>query len=280
MRAAAKKKGVNRWTSLAVSTNTLPLSGFVWEESGNVVGNLSLVPFTYQGGRIYLIANVAVQSEFRRKGIAQALTSAALEKCRQRRVSATWLQVRHDNPAAINLYLNRGFVSRARRTTWVAAPGTLKGESPDGIYVTNRRYRHWSQQKPWFDQNYPPLLRWNFPLKMTGVRPSFWSWVYRFFGEVDVRHWAVERNKELLGILSWQGSRRYADHLWLASPPENDELVLGTVLPFLRRESHLRRPISLNFPEGRAAKVLMDAGFEQKTTLIWMEAKHDRDNPY
>jgi len=277
MRAAAQKKGVNRWTSLAISTNSLPLSGFVWEEAGKVVGNLSLVPFTNQGRRIYLIANVAVQPEFRRRGIAQALTFAALEKCQQRHVSATWLQVRHDNPTAINLYLKRGFVPRARRTTWVAQPGTLKGDSPEGMYVTSRRYRHWSQQKSWFDQSYPAHVRWNFSLEMTGVRPSFWSWVNRFFGDFDVRHWAVERNKELFGILSWQGSRRYADHLWLAAPPEYEEIVLSTVVRFLRDDGNLKRPVSLNYPEGRADKILLDSGFEKKTTLIWMEVKHGRN---
>jgi GNAT superfamily N-acetyltransferase len=279
MRAAAHKQGVNRWTSRVVSTNSLPLSGFVWEEAGKVVGNLSLVPFTNQGRCIYLIANVAVEPEFRRRGIAQALTSAALEKCRKRYVSATWLQVRHDNPAAINLYLKRGFFSRARRTTWVAKPETLKTLSPEGIYVTRRRYRHWSQQEHWFDQNYPAHVRWNFPLEMTGVRPGLWSWVNSFFGDFDVRHWAVEQHKKLLGIMSWQGSRRYADQLWLAAPPEYEETVLSTVVHFLKVEGNLKRPVSLNYPEGRAEKMLIDLGFEKKATLIWMEVKHGRITP-
>jgi len=277
MRAVARRRGITRWTSIAASTNTLPFAGFVWEEAGEVVGNLSLVPFIFQGRRIYLIANVAVAAEYRRRGIAQALTTAALERCRQRHVSSTWLQVRSDNQAAIDLYLARGFTPRARRTTWVINPMSIKGEAPAGMRVRARRSPHWSPQKAWLEQNYPTCLRWHFPLRMALLRPGFWGWMYRFFNEVDLRHWAVESGKDLIGILSWQRSGGYSDHLWLAALPEHDELVLGTVLPFIRRGRILSRPISLNFPEGRAAEVLSAAGFEHKDTLIWMEVKHDRE---
>lgn len=271
MRSAARRKGVNRWTSLAARTNALPLAGFVWEENGKVVGNLSMVPFTLRGRRIYLIANVAVYPEYRRLGIARALTAAALEKSRQRRVKSTWLQVRNDNQAAINLYCKMGFKAQASRTTWVANPGMLKGEMPPGVRVLYSRSRHWSQQRTWLEQNYPPGLRWNFFLKSTELQPGILGAFYRFFSDVSLRQWAVERDQELLGVLSWQGSRRYADYLWLAAPPEHENLVLKTVLPFIRREHRLSRPMALDYPEGRAVETLKAAGFEPKTTLIWME---------
>jgi ribosomal protein S18 acetylase RimI-like enzyme len=279
MRAAAQRKGVNWWTALAASTNTLPLAGFVWEEAGEVVGNLSLVPFLYHGRRIYLIANVAVYPEHRRRGIARALTSAALEKSHQRRVSATWLQVRHDNQAAIDLYTKLGFVPQARRTTWVVTPESLRGDPFPGMRVTFRRSRYWSQQQSWLDQNYPPRLRWHLTLKMTAVKPGIWGSIYSFFKEINVQHWALERDQDLLGILTWQGSSGFADYLWLAAPPEHEEMVLGTLLPFIRCERRLRRPVSLDYPENRAVEALSSAGFEPKSTLIWMEAKNDRNSP-
>jgi ribosomal-protein-alanine N-acetyltransferase len=279
MRAAARRKGVNRWTSLAASTNSLPLTGFVWEEDGKVVGNLSMVPFTLRGRRIYMIANVAVYPEYRRLGIAQALTAAALEKSRQRNVKTTWLQVRHDNQAAINLYLKMGFTAKARRTTWIANPGMLKGEAAPGVRILYCNPRHWSQQRSWLEQNYPPGLRWNFFLKTAALKPGILGAVYRFFCEVNLRQWAVERDQELLGVLSWQGSRRYADYLWLAAPPAHENLVLKTVLPFIRREHRLSRPIALDYPEGRAVDTLVDAGFDPKTTLVWMEVKQGQSNP-
>lgn len=280
MRAAARRKGFDRWAMLASSSHVLPQAGLVWEEDGKVVGNLSLVPFTSHGLRIYLIANVAVYPEYRRRGIARALTAAALEKSRNRRVNSTWLQVRHDNIAAIDLYTKMGFETQAQRTTWIGSPGTLRVESPPGVHVTSRRPRHWPQQLFWLDQNYPPALRWHFTVSLSSLKPGIWGTLNRFFNEVIVRHWCVEMKKQLIGVLSWQKSRGYADHLLLAAPPENENLVLEAVLPIIRRELHLSRPVSLDYPGGRAVEILSNAGFKPKSTLIWMEVKHDRGSSY
>lgn len=279
MRAVAKKTSGSRWITMASSMNTLPMAGFVWEESGVVVGNLNLVPFMSQGRRINLISNVAVHPDHRRKGIARALTTAALEKSQKRFASATWLQVRHDNQVAINLYTKMGFAPRARRTTWVSSPRSMSGEPPSGIRVTFRRPSHWSLQQSWLDQVYPPELRWHFPMKMISLMPGLWGWLHRFFNEIDVRHWAVERDRELLGVVSWQESRRYADHMWLAAPPEYEDIVLKSVLPYIRREHRLSRPVALDIPEFRAANTLEVAGLEKASTLIWMEIKHERSSP-
>jgi hypothetical protein len=113
---------------------------------------------------------------------------------------------------------------------------------------------------------------------MALLRPGFWGGVYRFVNEVDLRHWAVVADQELLGILSWQRSGGYADHLWLSAPPAHEDAVLRTVLPFISRGELLTRPISLNYPEGRAADVLNDSGFKHKDTLIWMEVQNDRES--
>jgi len=274
MRAVAKGKAGNRWIPLATSVNSLPMAGFVWEENGTVVGNLSLVPFLYQGRWINLIANVVVHPDCRRKGIARALTRAALEKSKKRFASATWLQVRHNNQAAINLYTEMGFIPKARRTTWVSNPQSLRGESPSGTRVTIRCSNHWSHHISWLDRNYPQELRWHFPMKLVSMRPGVWGWLYRIFNEIEVRHWAVEQDNELLGVLSWQQTRKYADQVWLAAPPEYEDVVLKSVLPYIRRDHYLRRPVSIDYPENRAATTLMEAGFEPTSTLIWMEVKH------
>ena len=57
-----------------------PFHGYVWEESGQLVGNVSLFPFQTQGHRCYLIANVAVHPDYRGRGIGRALTSAAFSR--------------------------------------------------------------------------------------------------------------------------------------------------------------------------------------------------------
>lgn len=274
MRSLANRKGLYRWSSMASSSNVLPIAGYVWEEAGKVVGNLSLVPFFHQGRRIDLVANVAVYPEFRRRGIARALTTKALEKSRGRHASATWLQVRHDNQAAIDLYTSLGFNVRACRTTWVATPESLQGDADPRKRVVLRRARHWTRHKVWLDQNYPPSLRWYFPLRMSAMKPGLWAVLNFLFNEIEIHHWAIEQERELLGVLSWQRARGYADHLWLAAPTEYEDQVLQTVIPFIRRDRNLANPISLDYEQGRAVETLASAGFNPKVTLIWMEVKH------
>lgn len=87
----------------------LNLEGFVWEEQGRVVGNLSLrraLP-AWNDGRI--IGNVVVHPDYRGRGIARALMQAA--EATSRTGGARWLglEVRADNAAAYALYTQLGF---------------------------------------------------------------------------------------------------------------------------------------------------------------------------
>ncbi|MFH1635364.1 MAG: GNAT family N-acetyltransferase, partial [Chloroflexota bacterium] len=273
MRAAAKDKGLSRWTAMANGRTSFPLAGFVWEEGGRLVGNLSMVSFFTPGRRIFMIANISVYPEYRRRGIARALTEAALQKSRQRWAQAVWLQVRDDNPTAANLYASLGFEPRARRTTWNIKPEMLPGETPQGVNVTPRKFRHWSRQRTWLEQNYPKEIRWHLPLKIPALRPGLWGMAHRFFTETYIRQWAIQRDNRLLGVLSWQASRSHADRFWLAARPESEDAALESLLPFIRQEQYLRRPVSLDYPAGRAVEALQSAGFTPESTLLWMEAK-------
>jgi len=232
-----------------------------------------LIPFFHRGRRIYMIANVAVHPDHRRRGIAHTLTKAALEKTRRRRVPEVWLQARDDNPAALSLYSSMGFVPQAKRTTWNIRAKNLRGEKPFGYRVTLRSGRHWGQQKAWLRQNYPPQLRWHIPLKERALRPGILGMLYRIFVEIRVRHWSAKKDDQLLGVLTWQATRMHSDHLWLAASPKTEEAALEVILPFLRQEYRLHRPLSLEYPAGRGGDILLAAGFEPQHTLVWMKVK-------
>jgi ribosomal protein S18 acetylase RimI-like enzyme len=120
MRRASRDDGFLRWASHMTESASLPLTGFVWEEDGRIVGNASLIPFRDRGKRIYLIANIAVHPEYRRRGIARVLTRRAMKYGWDKKASALWLHVRDDNPGAIELYGELGFQEVTRRTTWAA----------------------------------------------------------------------------------------------------------------------------------------------------------------
>jgi hypothetical protein len=95
--------------------------------------------------------------------------------------------------------------------------------------------------------------------------------VTNFITETHLKHWGAEKNGQLLGMLSWKATHSYADQLWLASTPENEDLVLNTLLPFIHWRERSQRPLSIDFPKGRAAETLHQAGFSPSHTLIWME---------
>jgi ribosomal protein S18 acetylase RimI-like enzyme len=101
---------------LARLNKTIPLMrGFVWIERDRLVGNVSLAPAGYDGG--WVIANVAVYPEYRRRGIARRLMQAALEWVDQKDASVI-LQVDADNGAAQALYESLGFEEQRAFTRW------------------------------------------------------------------------------------------------------------------------------------------------------------------
>src|SRR5512137_2528848 len=60
MRRSGRDNAFIRWAAQVVDTVSMPLSGFVWEEQGNLIGNVSLIPYHHNHHKYYLIANVAV----------------------------------------------------------------------------------------------------------------------------------------------------------------------------------------------------------------------------
>ena len=68
------------------------------------------------------INNVAVRSEYRRRGIAAALLSRVLQEARRRKANAAFLEVRSANFAAQALYEKSGFRAIARRADYYSEP--------------------------------------------------------------------------------------------------------------------------------------------------------------
>lgn len=78
---------------------------------GKVVGYAGLWVVIDEGH----ITTVAVDPDYRRKGIGRKLTKAILEEAREQGVVCATLEVRASNEAAIKLYEGLGFVQSARR---------------------------------------------------------------------------------------------------------------------------------------------------------------------
>lgn len=260
------------WLQGAAERIASPLFGFVWEEEGRIVGNLSLIPLSQRGKLIYLIANVAVHPNYRRRGIGAELTRTALENLRQRGIESAWLQVRDDNPVAYHLYRTLGFVERARRTTWQSAGLSMTGmRQVEGITVQRRKSRDWEKQASWLREIYPPEIAWNLPLNVSRLNPSPFFQIMRWLrGELQ-DHWSAVKNGQTIGIVTWEPMRSACDALWLAPEPRYEEQAILALLPYAcTMLSHRRRGLSVNYPAGRASDAFLRAGFAHHQTLVWM----------
>ncbi|HEY7616599.1 MAG TPA: GNAT family N-acetyltransferase, partial [Terriglobales bacterium] len=190
MRQAARNGPFLELAAGPGSLRDLPMSGYVWQEDDRVVGNLSLIPFRRNGERLYLIANVAVHPDFRKRGIARALTQAVMEELDQRGQKETWLQVDETNDAAVNLYRSMGFRESLRRTSWRMLPQReLVVGSDAGLELRLRRPSDWAQQKQWLLQNYPDDVRWQLPLDINLLRPGLKGGLQRLFSERQILQW-------------------------------------------------------------------------------------------
>jgi ribosomal protein S18 acetylase RimI-like enzyme len=271
MREAARNAQVMGWTDTFSDHTPTPQTGLVWEQDGRLIGNVSLIPITVLSRRCYLIANVAVHPDYRSRGIGRMLTSAALDFARTRHVPEVWLQVRHDNPPAVHIYQQLAFTERTRRTTWRASDDPPRLPASPRLSVGRRRTDHWPEQLRWFDRLYPPEFAWSLPLDRSLLRPDWFGTAYRFFSFEYPRHWAVQSQGRLEGVLTWRHLNGYNDPLWLAVPDSVNEEALLALLVHARQHIPRQQPLSLNLPAGLGQEALLQAGLHPTQTLIWMQ---------
>jgi ribosomal protein S18 acetylase RimI-like enzyme len=250
-----------------------PFAGYVWEEGNRVVGNVSLFPFQTLGHPCYLIANVAVHPDHRGRGIGKALTSAGINYARSHNAHAVWLHVRVDNGSAVHIYQSLGFLERARRTTWQVRGNPLgyRVNTADGLAIVPRAAVQWPQQQDWLKRTYPRELGWHLPVDWKAFEPGVGGLLYRLINFSFPRHWAVQRDGVVQGVLTWQRTIGYTDNLWLAVPEKIDEAAIRELLTFSRRQIPKQRIARLNSPAALASEALLEAGYEVGHTLLWME---------
>jgi GNAT superfamily N-acetyltransferase len=271
MRRTAQNSSLLNAAISSTLNNDLPPGGYVWEEENRIVGNLSLIPILAFGKRHYLIANVAVDPKYRRRGIASQLTEAALEQTSTSKAEEIWLQVDHNNQAAIELYRGMGFRDRAHRIGWISRPRADLGLTPsEDIQIRHQRTDDWGLQKSWLEANYPGEVRWNLPLDLGQLQPGFLGSVQRLLGDRRVEQWAAESADELMGVLSWQSSMLNADRLWLATGEDKESQVLPSLLSIAHKKLRRGRKFLLNYAAGRSESIFEEFGFSRLRELIWM----------
>ena len=224
--------------------------------------------------KIFLIANVATHPDYRRQGIGRQLTAAAIQRAHERHASSVWLHVRDDNPGAIQLYQELGFVERARRTSWQMLAGLRSRQTPPlpaGLQITAPSSRDWSIRSAWFARAYPPELDWYHPQTWDIFQPGIQKFLYRLMTDTSIHQWSAQRDGSLMGMLGCQHAGYQPSQIWAALPVLPDPQVVSALL--LHAQAHLLYPYNLlfDYPAGPMDETFRAAGFNPARSLVWME---------
>ncbi len=257
--------------------------GFVWEESGDIVGNVSLLT-TSRPGR-YLVANVAVHPDFRRRGIARMLMEEVIDMVERQKGNEILLQVHHDNVGAISLYRMLDFKIIGSMTSWYASynqfrllPLSTSNRSPDRIgnlFIRPLRGREWLQAWRLDQSSVAPDLNWPEPLPRDAYKQGFGRWLSNLFAGRQAETWAVENlDEELVGLGTILSEWGRAHGLSLRVNPEwQGKVERPLMAKLLRRLQYMaRRNIRIDHPAGDevTSDLLREANFHPRRTLTVM----------
>ncbi len=241
--------------------------GFVWVEQGRVVGNASLLPVEGRPTR-WVLANVAVDPAYRRRGVARAMVTAGISLARERAGETIVLQVGSDNQAAQVLYAMLGFRPLCTRTTWTRRPARARPGRSGGPPARRRRPEEWLEQWRLAQQVYPEGLVWPYPLDAGAFRPG----ISAAMGMDGSRHWVwPAEGGPIQGCLSAQPRPGVAGwRVVLIVAPEAvgqaEPALLDAALETVPRGAGL----TLEYPAGVAEAALGEMGFRPERALTWM----------
>jgi len=284
MRKASKDGDFLSWAGRMMESTSMPLAGFVWEENGRIMGNASLVFQVHQGQKLAMIANVATHPDFRRRGIGRMLTERAMLGAKQKGAREIWLQVREDNPTAIRIYAELGFLEMARRTTYHSRtsilPVAAKTTEPElnertdterAVTISRPRGRDWPRQRQWLKRAHPDEISWYYRWDWSRLGPGLGNTMYRLFVQYDLRQWAAVSGSDMLASVTWLPTYRMPNILWLAAAPECGAAVTRILEAARHALAHYRK-LTVEYPAGEFEKEIEAAGFHAFRTLLWMRA--------
>jgi ribosomal protein S18 acetylase RimI-like enzyme len=184
------------------------ISGHVWVEGGQVVGNVTLQSIDQAGSR-WRISNVAVLPGFRRRGIARALMLESLREVAQRQGSWAVLQVRADNGGAHDLYVSLGFADAARDAVYRLEAPPSHPVQPE-IPLEPLQALTGADLLDLARASRSALAQWADPVRAqdyyVGLGRAAGEWLGRLTRLHRVERWGVRGDKMLLGAVETRAS--------------------------------------------------------------------------
>ena len=264
------------------ATSKLAL-GYVWEEDGRIVGNATLLP-TRTAGR-YLVVNVAVHPDYRRRHIARQLMDALLMLTQARRGREILLQVVQDNTAAINLYRSMDFDIVGSITSWQCSPSRLRepdltAADIDIPLIRELARDEWQLAYQLDVTSLQPDLNWPEPLPPNAYKPGLWRRLDNFLNGRRTEVWVTRDETDQLSGLAgiWSEWNRPHQVTLRIHPAQRGRWERPLLAKIIRRLRHLpRRNIRLDHPDDDepVKQLLREANFKPRRTLTHMRLDID-----
>ncbi|RME75947.1 MAG: GNAT family N-acetyltransferase [Chloroflexi bacterium] len=283
LRWLSRMKPVLWWMTTFNAEYSDFLTGFVWEEDGRIVGNVT-VSQTSPGSQRWLISNVAVSRPYRGRGIARCLMDAALELVRECRGRVVTLQVRANNEPARHLYRSLNFceVTGTVYMTLPYIPAVKRSVFPAEVRFRRRRFNYVDTLKAYqlACAATPPEVQKEWPVRRSrfqvGLDAQLAGLFARLLGGPASAFWVVEKEDRFVGMMNiYAGMFGQSHRLELFVDPQwrgkLEHPLISRALQYLQKWGawgvQVRHPA--DHPE--AVEVYRALGFQEEQTLIWMK---------
>lgn len=247
--------------------STENLRGFVYEENGRILGNVTLTLDDSRAAR-WMISNVAVAEKFRRRGLARQLMQAAIDEARARNARWLILNVRPWNDGARRLYEALGFQAVDTESQYARARASSFAETP----LPLRRLRaseHRAAYQLALDsmderlRQFRPPLRSDYALRL---EDRLTERALDFFALQSTERWGYFQDGGMTALVTLHAQRLGAPHKLdlRVLPAARGQVERGLLAAALARLEHFPpREIQARALAGHAAWVnaLTDAGF-------------------
>jgi GNAT superfamily N-acetyltransferase len=247
--------------------------GFVCERAGRIVGNVG-AQAADSGPDTWLMANVAVHPDYRRRNIASDLMRAALEQAQRSGAVRAMLQVDEDNPAALAMYARLGFHKLTVRTLWERRPTPelpRRAPLPDGIELRHAQPGHWPLEKMLLQSLRAEGITWTAPLQVDTLRPTLGRSLQNLFDGRSEERWLALYGSEPAGWFYIARELGGPDQLRIVARPQwAAQLYPALLTAALARLGRRAWALDLEHPTGDADDLWISHNFRAVRTLRWL----------
>lgn len=251
--------------------------GFVWEEDGRIVGNVTILTSDTPGR--FLVVNVAVHPDYRRRGIARLLMKQVENLVRQRQGHQILLQVVKQNTAAVELYNSLDYTTIGSMTHWTASVSRLRRlelnvESPSP-HIRELRRHEWRSAFALDHEALHPDLNWPELPKPDLYKNGLLAQVVDFINGRQSETWVVTSTKsQLVGLASlsseWGGLHQGAIRVHPAWSGRLERPLLAKLIRRLQQQSRRSVQIDHRDDDELMNALLQEANFQPRRTLTHM----------